>query len=120
MGEITDVFQKMFIAGLEGVSVSMEKAKEVTDELVKKGKSMEEEDGSGGLVDEAMKRGAEFGKEVEKKISEVAKESFGKMNLASNSELTDLKDEIAELKKKIETMENGEKQESGETEEKAS
>ncbi len=116
MGEISDVFQKMFIAGLEGVSTSMEKAKEATDELVKKTKASEE--AGGNFVEDAIEKGAELGKEIEAKVSDMANEAMKKWSLASVKELAALQKEIDELKERVKTLEGSE--ENSEEEKKAS
>jgi len=112
MGENSDIFQEMFVAGLEAVSDSAEKVKEVVDNLVEEGKV---KDGKGKeFVDEAMQKGANFGKGVEGKIYEMIEGEFKKINLASHPDFQKVLSEISQLKNEIAKL----KEEKQETEEK--
>ena len=110
MGENSDIFQEMFVAGLEAVSYSAEKVKGVVDELVKEGKVSDEKGRK--FAEEAMQKGINFEKEIENKIVEMVQKYSEKMNLASHTELNGLREEIVALKdrvKKLEESKEGEK-----------
>jgi len=98
MGDNSDIFQEIFNAGLEAVSDSADKVKEVVDNLVKEGQN----DNKGKeFVDEAMQKGASFGKEMEDKISAIAEQQFRKISLASHPDFQKVVSEISQLKDKI-------------------
>jgi len=107
MEKITDAFQKMFLAGLGAVSISTEKAKDIVEDLVKEGNISKEE--GDGFIEDALRKGEALGKEVEEKSSEMVKKTLEKMNLATDDELSKIRKELEELKKKVRKLESAAK-----------
>jgi len=81
MGDNSDIFQEIFNAGLEAVSDSADKVKEVVDNLVKEGQN--------------DNKGKEF---VD---SAIAEQQFRKISLASHPDFQKVVSEISQLKDKI-------------------
>lgn len=91
-----DLVKKTLLTGLGLASLTKEKIEEVASAFVEKGKMTEQE--GRDLVDELLVRSEESREELKKQIEERIQKVMEKMNLAKQSEVDTLRQEIAELR----------------------
>lgn len=94
-----DSLKKVFNLGLGVLAITKEKAEAVVNELIKKGDVGEEEGKK--LVNELIKKGQKSNKEIQTHIEKTVKDVMGKTDIATRSELNELKSEIKRLKEKL-------------------
>jgi polyhydroxyalkanoate synthesis regulator phasin len=94
-----DAVKKLTVLGLGLLDITEEKARELADELVKRGEARSEQPGK--LVKDIMARGEEVKKTVQRHVEGVVEKTLAKANLASAKELAALEKRIAELEKKL-------------------
>jgi polyhydroxyalkanoate synthesis regulator phasin len=101
MKKETDMFEtidRMFLAGLGAMSMSREKAEQIFDEYVARGKAVKEE--REGFIKEMMDHAVKTRSEVEQVVSEQVKKGISNLRLAT-------KEDIARLEAKIDLLLKG-------------
>jgi polyhydroxyalkanoate synthesis regulator phasin len=101
MKKETDMFEtidRMFLAGLGAMSMTREKAEQIFDEYVARGKAVKEE--REGFVKEMMDHAVKTKNEVEQVVSEQVKKGISNLRLAT-------KEDIARLEAKIDLLLKG-------------
>ena len=88
---------EMLMMGLGAVAFTKEKAQEVADELVKKGKIASEE--SSAVAEEIAEKGKKTKTELSKLIKSEIKKSVENLNLATADDIDRLEKKIEELEK---------------------
>ncbi len=98
-----DLLKKTFLTGVGVAALTKEKIEELAKDFVEKGKITEQE--GRALVDDLVTRSEESRLEFQKQIEEKVQAVLAKMNLAKQSEVDGLKEEIAELRRDLENQE---------------
>ncbi|MBD3246072.1 MAG: polyhydroxyalkanoate synthesis regulator [Candidatus Omnitrophica bacterium] len=91
-----EMMKKALGLGLGMLVLTREKAEEVVQELVKKGKIAENE--GSGLIDELVRKGEQQQEEVEEKIAGMVEATVKKLNLATKDDIAGLKAELRALR----------------------
>ena len=94
-----DAVRKLAILGLGLLDVTEEKARELADELVKRGEARGDQ--AGKLVKDIMTRGEEVKKSVQGFVESTVDKALTKAQLARAKDLAALEKRIAELEKKL-------------------
>jgi len=94
-----DAVKKLTVLGLGLLDLTEEKARELADELIKRGEARSEQPGK--LVKDLMARGEEVKKTVQKHIEGAVEKALERANLARARDLAALEKRIAELEKKL-------------------
>lgn len=89
---------KLMLAGLGAMSMTKEKAEEIFDEYVEKGKARKEE--RSGFVKDLIDRAEKSKKDMEKLISEQIDKALAKLPLATKDDLKHIEKKIDQLLKK--------------------
>ncbi|MEW6685205.1 MAG: phasin family protein [Candidatus Edwardsbacteria bacterium] len=97
---MSDIFRKVFLAGLGAAWLSKEKVEELLGELIKKGEMAEKEKPK--FLREMSQKAAEARKEFEKAFNQALAKALKKANLATKTEVEELKKKVEALAKKIE------------------
>lgn len=90
-----ETLDKLILAGLGAMSMTKEKAEEIFDEYVEKGKARREE--RSGFIKDLMERAEKSKKDMEKLISEQIDKALAKQPLAT-------KDDIKRIEKKLDQL----------------
>jgi polyhydroxyalkanoate synthesis regulator phasin len=85
--------------GIGVMSLTKDKVEEVAQEFVEKGKLSQQEGEK--LVGEILRRSEESKQEFQKQVEERVNEVLNKVDFATKSDIAALRDEIAELKAKL-------------------
>jgi polyhydroxyalkanoate synthesis regulator phasin len=85
--------------GIGVMSLTKDKVEEVAQEFVEKGKLSQQEGEK--LVGEILRRSEESKQEFQKQVEERVNEVLNKVDFATKSDIAGLRDEIAELKAKL-------------------
>ncbi len=80
-----DFFEKAYLAGLGAFSVTKDKAKEIVDELVEKGKITAEE--APKFLKDIQTKAEEGKKELEERVQKATEQALNKLSVASKSEI---------------------------------
>lgn len=96
---MSDIFKKTFLAGLGAMSLTREKAQEITNDLIKRGELAKTDEAKfvRDLLDLAEKNKSVLEDKIEKAIEKV----MAKLNIPSRNEIEELKAEVARLSQKI-------------------
>lgn len=94
-----DAVRKLTVLGLGLLDITEEKARELADELIKRGEARSEQPGK--LVKDIMARGEEVKKSVGRHIESAVEKALAKTSLASAKDLAALEKRVAELEKKL-------------------
>jgi len=94
-----DALRKLTVLGLGLLDITEEKARELADELIKRGEARSEQPGK--LVKDIMSRGEEVKKTVQRHIEGAVEKALAKTALASAKDLAALEKRVAELEKKL-------------------
>ena len=94
-----DAVKKLTVLGLGLLDLTEEKARELADELIKRGEARSEQPGK--LVKDLMARGEEVKKTVQKHVEGAVEKALERANLARARDLAALEKRIAELEKKL-------------------
>ena len=96
---MSDIFKKTFLAGLGAMSLTREKAQEITNDLIKRGELAKTDEAKfvRDLLDLAEKNKSGLEDKIEKAIEKV----MAKLDIPTRKEVEELKAEIARLSKKI-------------------
>ncbi len=95
---MSDIFKKTFLAGLGAMSLTREKAQEITNDLIKRGELAKTDEAKfvRDLLDLAEKNKSGLEDKIEKAIEKV----MAKLDIPTRKEIEELKAEIARLSKK--------------------
>ena len=96
-----DLVKKAMFTGIGVMSLTKEKIEALAADFVEKGKLSEQEGKK--MVEEMMARSEESKDELKKQIEQVVQATLGKMDIASKSDMEDLKKELAALRGSIKT-----------------
>ena len=80
-----EFFEKAYLAGLGAFSVTRDKAKEIVDELVEKGKITAEE--APKFLKDVIAKAEEGKKELELRIQKGTEDALNKLNVASKADV---------------------------------
>lgn len=94
-----EILRKALLAGL-GVQ---ERAKELVDELVKKGELSQSEGAK--LMKELMEKAEKGGEEIDKKVGGIVQKTLEKLNLPSRKDMEDLEKKVQELSNRLKRLE---------------
>ena len=96
---MSDIFKKTFLAGLGAMSLTREKAQEITNDLIKRGELAKTDEAKfvRDLLDLDEKNKSGLEDKIEKAIEKV----MAKLDIPTRKEIEELKAEIARLSKKI-------------------
>jgi poly(hydroxyalkanoate) granule-associated protein len=96
---MSDLFKKTFLAGLGAMSLTREKAQEITNDLIRRGELAKTDEAKfvRDLLDLAEKNKSGLEEKIEKGIEKV----MSKLDIPTRKEVDELKAEIAKLSKKI-------------------
>jgi poly(hydroxyalkanoate) granule-associated protein len=92
---MSDLLKKTVLAGIGAVSLTKDKAKELADELVERGEMDESDEAE--FIKELMDKSEKKKEELEGTIEEKVNETFEKMDIASKSDVEELKDKVQQL-----------------------
>ncbi|KXS42784.1 hypothetical protein HWN40_02035 [Methanolobus zinderi] len=109
MRQITEIWKKAGLFGIGMWALTEEKLQDITDELIENGE-MQKEEGKKfvrDLMDEQKKQK----QEMENKISAKVQETVDRADLASKSEVDELKEMIRSLESKIDNLKSEEEEE---------
>lgn len=94
-----DLVKKAMFTGIGVMSLTKEKVEEVANEFVLKGKLSELEGKK--LVQEMLDRSEESKGEIKKQIENGVQATIAKMDIATRSDIEELKNELAALKSAV-------------------
>jgi polyhydroxyalkanoate synthesis regulator phasin len=96
---MSDIFKKTFLAGLGAMSLTRERAQEITNDLIKRGELAKTDEAKfvRDLLDLAEKNKSGLEDKIEKAIEKV----MAKLDIPTRREMEELKAEISRLSKKI-------------------
>ena len=96
---MSDLFKKTFLAGLGAMSLTREKAQEITNDLIRRGELAKTDEAKfiRDLLDLAEKNKTGLEEKIEKGIERV----MAKFDIPTRKEIDELKAEIAKLSKKV-------------------
>ncbi len=95
---MTDIFEKTLYLGLGIISMTKDKAEEIIDELVEKGKMSEDE--SAKAVKDLMNRAEKERKALDDKINESLEKAIKRMHLATRKDIEEINKKLDMLAKK--------------------
>jgi len=95
---MSDIFRKTFLAGLGAMSLTREKAQELTNDLIKRGELAKTDEAKfiRDLLDLAEKNKTSLEEKIEKGIEKVLE----KLDIPSRKEVNELKAEVEKLTRK--------------------
>ena len=93
-----ETLDKLMLAGLGAISMTREKAEEIFDEYVEKGKA--ERKNRDSFVKNLMDRAEKSRKDIEKVISEQLEKALAKQPLATKEDIKRVEDKLDKLLKK--------------------
>lgn len=99
-----ELIKKAMFTGIGFAALTKDKVEEVAQTFVEQGKMSRQEGAK--LVDEILERSKESQEELTKHVETLVQKAMEKMNMARMSDVESLRDEIAELKKRIHEMED--------------
>jgi len=98
-----ETVKKLAALGLGLLDVTEEKAREIADELIKRGEARSDKPGQ--LVKEIMARGEEVRKTLQKHVEAAVERALKKSGLAKADEVTKLAKRVEELERKLDASE---------------
>jgi polyhydroxyalkanoate synthesis regulator phasin len=98
-----DLLKKTLLTGIGAVALTKEKIEEVAKEFVEKGKISEQE--GKVLVEDLLVRSEESRLEFQKQVEETVESVMKKMDLAKQSEVDALRDELEEIRNSLKDTE---------------
>ncbi len=99
-----DLIKKAMFTGIGVVTLTKDKIEDISKEFIEKGKLSEQEGKK--LIDDLVAQSEESKNEIKSQIETNVKGVLQKMNIASSSEVEELKKEIQELKEALEKNTN--------------
>ncbi|MBL4902619.1 MAG: hypothetical protein JKY62_08195 [Desulfocapsa sp.] len=98
-----DLLKKTLLTGIGAVALTKEKIEAIAKEFVEKGKITEQE--GKALVEDLVARSEESRLEFQKQVEDKVESVMKKMNLAKQSELDVLRDELEEIRNSLKDKE---------------
>lgn len=98
-----ELIKKAMFTGIGFAALTKEKVEEIAQDFIEQGKMSKKEGEK--LVEDIMTRSKESQEELSKQVEELVQRGLEKMNMAKMSDVQNLEDEIAELKKRIQDLE---------------
>jgi poly(hydroxyalkanoate) granule-associated protein len=95
---MSDLIKKTILAGLGALSLTREKAEEITKDLVRRGEVAKTDEAK--FVKDLIKRAEKNKGEVEKKIEKIVEKTLIKLNVPTRKELDALRARVDKLSKK--------------------
>jgi polyhydroxyalkanoate synthesis regulator phasin len=89
---MTDIFEKAYLAGLGAWSVTKEKAKEIVDDLVEKGKITADE--APKILKEVVAKAEESKKALEERVEKGVENTVNKLNLATKTDVQRVEEKL--------------------------
>ncbi len=97
--KMIELLRKTLLMGIGAATLTKEKIDGLVDELVKKGEIASKEGPE--LVKEFLEESQKAKKELEKRVDEATQKALKKLNLASGTEMKELKARVKELEKRM-------------------
>ena len=94
-----DMVRRALLAGIG----AQEKAKELIEDLVKKGELNQSEGAK--LLKEVMEKAEKGGEEVDKKVGDVVQKTLDKLNMPSRKDIEALEKKVQELTNRLKKLE---------------
>lgn len=94
-----DLVKKAMFTGLGVMSLTKEKVEEIADEFVEKGKLSEQEGQK--FVKDMVERSEASKEEIKKQIEIAVQATLAKMDIATKSDMEEMKNELAALKEAL-------------------
>jgi polyhydroxyalkanoate synthesis regulator phasin len=94
-----EFLEKAYLAGLGAFSVTKDKAKEIVDELVEKGKITAEE--APKIIKDLVAKAEESRKAIEDRIDKGVENTVNKLNLATKKDIQDLEKKLDQILKEL-------------------
>ena len=94
-----DFFEKAYLAGLGALTVTREKAKEIVDELVEKGKITAEE--APKILKDVAARAEEGKKAIEERIGKGVENTVARLNLATRKDVQEIEKKLDQVLKEL-------------------
>ena len=94
-----DMVRRALLAGIG----AQEKAKELIEDLVKKGELNQSEGAK--LLKEVMEKAEKGGEEVDKKVGDVVQKTLDKLNMPSRKDMEALEKKVQELTNRLKRLE---------------
>jgi polyhydroxyalkanoate synthesis regulator phasin len=95
-----ELVKKAMFTGIGMMSLTKDKVEEVAQDFIEKGKMSKQEGEK--FVSDLLKRSEESKKDLKKQVEESVSGMMGKMDIASKSDVAALREELAEIKAKLE------------------
>jgi polyhydroxyalkanoate synthesis regulator phasin len=96
---MSDIFEKAYMAGLGAWSVTREKAKEIVDDLVEKGKITADE--APKILKDAVAKAEESRKALEERIEKGVENTVNRLNLATKTDLQQVEKKLDLILKEL-------------------
>ncbi len=96
---MTDFFEKAYMAGLGAWTVTMEKAKEIVDDLVEKGKITADE--APKILKEVVAKAEESKKALEERVEKGVENTVNRLNLATKSDVQRVEEKLDLILKEL-------------------
>lgn len=90
-----ETLDKLMLAGLGAMSMTKEKAEEIFDDYVEKGKAQKEQ--RGGFVKDVMEQAEKAKSDLEKTISEQVEKALSKQPLATKDDINRIEEKLDQL-----------------------
>ena len=94
---MTDIIEKGFFLGLGALALTREKAEQVVNELIEKGKLSRED--SMKVIDELMSRAEDEKKAVEERVDKALDNAVERLGLATTKDIDQLKKQLKKIEK---------------------
>ncbi len=96
---MSDFFEKAYMAGLGAWSVTKEKAKEIVDDLVEKGKITADE--APKILKEVVAKAEESKKALEERVEKGVENTVNRLNLATKSDVQRVEEKLDLILKEL-------------------
>jgi len=97
-----ELVKKAMFTGIGMMSLTKDKVEEVAQDFIEKGKMSKQEGEK--FVNDLLKRSEESKQDLKKQVEESVSSLMTKMDVASKDDVTALREELAEIKAKLEEM----------------
>jgi polyhydroxyalkanoate synthesis regulator phasin len=102
-----ELIKKAMFTGIGLAALTKDKIEEIAQEFIEQGKMSRKEGEK--LVEDIMKRSRESQEELTKQVEKLVERGLEKMNAAKISDIDSLKEEIVELKNRVQKLEEEQK-----------
>lgn len=97
---MSDIIEKGFFLGLGALALTREKAEQLVNELIEKGKLSRED--SVKVIDDLMSRAENEKKALEERIDKALDSAVGRLGLATAKDIDQLKKQLKKIEKLLE------------------